>query len=85
MSVAATRIYAKLDLVGLRDVATLDVRPLVDCIQQCEQSAAPFLPHRRDPGSAGYGQPWAGRCRVKITEAILEFILYKQSLGMTSL
>jgi signal transduction histidine kinase len=42
MSVGATRIYAKVDLVGLREVAAFDVRPLVDCIQQCEQSAAPF-------------------------------------------
>ena len=44
MSVAAPRIYAKVDLVGLREVAALDVRPLVDCLQQSEQSAAPF-PH----------------------------------------
>ena len=83
MSVAATRIYAKVDLVGLREVASLDVRPLVDCIQQCEQSAAPLYRIRRDPGSAGCWQPRAGRCRVKITHEIHEFILYKQSLGMT--
>lgn len=42
VSVVATRIYAKVDLVGLREVASLDVQPLVACIEQCEQSAAPF-------------------------------------------
>jgi site-specific recombinase XerD len=60
MSVAATRIYAKVDLVGLREVAALDVRPLVDCIQQCEQSAAPFyrigeIQALRDVGNLGLG------------------------------
>ena len=83
LSAGATRIYAKVDLVGLREVAALDVKPLVECIQQCEQSAAPYLPPRRDPGSAGCGQPRAGGCRVKITDAVHESILYKQSLGMT--
>jgi site-specific recombinase XerD len=42
VSVAATRIYAKVDLTALREVAALDVRPLVACIEQCEQVAAPF-------------------------------------------
>jgi hypothetical protein len=60
MSVAATRIYAKVDLVGLREVAAFDVRPLVDCIQQCEQSAAPFyrigeIQALRDVGNLGLG------------------------------
>ena len=60
MSVAATRIYAKVDLVGLREVAALDVRPLVDCIQQCEQSAAAFyrigeIQALREVGSLGLG------------------------------
>lgn len=60
MSVAATRIYAKVDLVGLREVAALDVRPLVDCIQQCEQSAAAFyrigeIQALRDVGNLGLG------------------------------
>jgi site-specific recombinase XerD len=60
MSVAATQIYAKVDLVGLREVAALDVRPLVDCIQQCEQSAAAFyrigeIQALRDVGNLGLG------------------------------
>jgi len=60
MSVAATRIYAKVDLAGLREVAALDVRPLVDCIQQCEQSAAAFyrigeIQALRDVGNLGLG------------------------------
>lgn len=60
MSVAATRIYAKVDLVGLREVAALDVRPLVDCIQQCEQNAAAFyrigeIQALRDVGNLGLG------------------------------
>ena len=42
MIVAATRIHAKVDLTALREVAALDVRPLVACIEQCEQIAAPF-------------------------------------------
>jgi integrase/recombinase XerD len=42
VSVAATRIYAKVDLTALREVAALDLRPLVACIEQCEQVAAPF-------------------------------------------
>jgi len=42
VSVVATRIYAKVDLAGLREVASLDVKPLVACIKQCDQTAAPF-------------------------------------------
>lgn len=38
VSVAATRIYAKVDLPGLREVAAFDVKPLADCIAQCERS-----------------------------------------------
>jgi integrase/recombinase XerD len=60
VSVAATRIYAKVDLTALREVAALDVRPLVACIERCEQIAAPF--HRigeiqalRDVGNLGLG------------------------------
>jgi site-specific recombinase XerD len=60
VSAAATRIYAKVDLVGLREVAALDVRPLVACIEQCEQIAAPFyrigeIQALRDVGSLGLG------------------------------
>jgi integrase/recombinase XerD len=60
VSVAATRIYAKVDLVGLREVATLDVRPLVACIEQCEQIAASFyrigeIQALRDVGNLGLG------------------------------
>ncbi len=60
VSAAATRIYAKVDLVGLREVAALDVRPLVACIKQCEQIAASFyrigeIQALRDVGNLGLG------------------------------
>jgi len=60
VSVAATRIYAKVDLTALREVAALDVRPLVACIEQCEQIAAPFyrmgeIQALRDVGNLGLG------------------------------
>jgi integrase/recombinase XerD len=60
LSVAATRIYAKVDLTALREVAALDVRPLVACIEQCEQIAAPFyrigeIQALRDVGNLGLG------------------------------
>ena len=60
VSVSATRIYAKVDLFGLREVAALDVRPLVACIEQCEQIAAPFfrigeIRALRDVGNLGLG------------------------------
>jgi site-specific recombinase XerD len=42
VSVAATRIYAKVDLPSLREVAAFDVKLLVNCIAQCERTAAPF-------------------------------------------
>jgi len=42
VSVAATRIYAKVDLLGLREVAAFDVKPLADCVTECERVAAPF-------------------------------------------
>ena len=42
VSMAATRAYAKVDLPGLREVATFDVKPLVECIAECERTAAPF-------------------------------------------
>jgi integrase/recombinase XerD len=60
VSVAATRIYAKVDLTALREVAALDVRPLIACIEQCEQIAAPFyrigeIRALRDVGNLGLG------------------------------
>jgi len=60
VSVAATRIYAKVDLTALRKVADFDVRPLVVCIEQCEQIAAPFyhigeIQALRDVGNLGLG------------------------------
>jgi integrase/recombinase XerD len=60
VSVAATRIYAKVDLAGLREVAALDLTPLVACIEQCEQIAAPFyligeIQALRDVGNLGLG------------------------------
>lgn len=42
VSMAATCVYAKVDLPGLREVAALDVKPLVECIAECERTAAPF-------------------------------------------
>jgi integrase/recombinase XerD len=42
VSVAATRIYAKVDLPGLREVAAFDIKALSDCIAECERTAAPF-------------------------------------------
>jgi integrase/recombinase XerD len=42
VSAAATRIYAKVDLAGLREVGAFDVSTLVACIVQCEQTAASF-------------------------------------------
>jgi site-specific recombinase XerD len=42
VSMAATCAYAKVDLPGLREVAALDVKPLVECIAECERTAAPF-------------------------------------------
>ena len=48
----------KVDLTALREVAALDVRPLVACIEQCEQIAAPFyrigeIQALRDVGKLG--------------------------------
>ena len=42
VSMAATRAYAKVDLPGLREVAAFDVKPLAECIAECERTAAPF-------------------------------------------
>jgi integrase/recombinase XerD len=60
VSVAATRIYAKVDLTALREVAALDVKLLVACIEQCERIAAPFyrmgeIQALRDVGNLGLG------------------------------
>ena len=60
MSIAATRIYAKVDLTALREVAALDVKLLVACIEQCERIAAPFyrmgeIQALRDVGNLGLG------------------------------
>jgi site-specific recombinase XerD len=60
VSAAATRIYAKVDLPGLREVAAFDVKPLVDCIAQCERTAAPFyeageIAALREVASVGLG------------------------------
>lgn len=38
VSAAATRVYAKVDLSGLREVAALDVSGLVGFLTQCEES-----------------------------------------------
>jgi integrase/recombinase XerD len=42
VSMAATCAYAKVDLPSLREVAALDLKPLVECIAECERTAAPF-------------------------------------------
>lgn len=42
VSMAATRAYAKVDLPGLWEVAALDVKPLAECIAECECTATPF-------------------------------------------
>ena len=42
VSMAATRVYAKVDLPGLREVAAFDVKPLAECVAECERTAAPF-------------------------------------------
>src|SRR5208283_4459937 len=42
VSMAATRAYAKVDLPGLREVAAFDVKPVAECIAECERTAAPF-------------------------------------------
>jgi integrase/recombinase XerD len=42
VSMAATRAYAKVDLPRLREVAAVDVKPLAECIAECERTAAPF-------------------------------------------
>jgi integrase len=60
VSVAASRIHAKVDLTALREVGALDVRPLVACIEQGEQIAAPFyrigeIQALRDVGNVGLG------------------------------
>jgi integrase/recombinase XerD len=60
VSVAATRIYAKVDLTTLREVAALDVKLLVACIEQCERIATPFyrmgeIQALRDVGNLGLG------------------------------
>jgi site-specific recombinase XerD len=60
VSAAATRIYAKVDLTALREVAALDLKPLVACIEQCETIAAPFyrmgeIQALRDVGNVGLG------------------------------
>lgn len=60
VSVAATRIYAKVDLTGLREVAAMDVKPLVACIEGCEQHAAAFyrigeIQALRDVANLGLG------------------------------
>jgi hypothetical protein len=60
VSAAATRIYAKVDLAGLREVAALDLTPLVARIEPCEQIAAPFyligeIQALRDVGNLGLG------------------------------
>jgi hypothetical protein len=58
--VAATRIYAKVDLTSLREVAPLDVKPLVACVEECERIAAPFyrigeIQALREVGNLGLG------------------------------
>ena len=42
MSMAATCIYAKVDLPALREVAAFDIKPLAECVAECERTAAPF-------------------------------------------
>ena len=55
-----TQRFLQEHLSALREVAALDVRPLVACIEQCEQIAAPFyrigeIQALRDVGNLGLG------------------------------
>ena len=42
VSMAATCTYAKVDLPALREVAAFDIKPLAECVAECERTAAPF-------------------------------------------
>jgi integrase/recombinase XerD len=44
VSVAATRIYSKVDLPALREVADFDLSEVVKHAEHCEQSSTPILP-----------------------------------------
>jgi site-specific recombinase XerD len=50
VSVAATQIYAKVDLPGLREVADLDMSNLVSYAVQAEQDQTPLLPRESIEG-----------------------------------
>jgi hypothetical protein len=42
VSAAATKIYAKVDLKGLREVSSLSLSGLDAFVQRCEQAETPF-------------------------------------------
>ena len=44
VSLAATQVYAKVDIVALREVGNLPVKHLVKYVEQSERSATPILP-----------------------------------------
>ena len=43
VSMAATRIYSKVDLPALREVADFDISEVVRYAEQCQQSSTPIL------------------------------------------
>jgi site-specific recombinase XerD len=44
VSMAATRIYSKVDLPALRKVADFDISEVAQYVEHCQQSSTPILP-----------------------------------------
>ena len=83
VSVAATRIYAKVDLAGSARSRLPGCKTAGRLHRAMRTECRSVLCQGRYPGSARGGRHRSGRYRMKITDAIQEFILYKQSLGMS--
>jgi len=81
-SAQATRIYAKVDVSSLRQVADQTLAGLVECSEPQRQRKHKVLFSKLSSCRCETWRILVGRCAMRLGSAIQEYTDYKRSLGM---
>ena len=82
VSLAATQMYAKVDIAALREVGQLDLSDLAAYAERSAPSRHSDLSQRQHGSASGCSRDQSGRSAMKLSQAIEAYIAYKRSLGM---
>ena len=64
------------------EVAAFDVKPVAECIAECERTAAPFYKVGEIAALREVARLGLGGVAHEVADAVREYVVYKQSLGM---